>query len=264
VLQETLESAGIPFVGSDSVTSALAMDKCATKRVLRDVNIPTAHWEELVPGKACPLEPPVVIKPTAEGSSVGIRMCPTTEDVDSARRELEERYSSIMAEAFIDGREVTIGIVEGELLPLIEIRSANTFYDYDAKYKNPDTEYLFDPDLDPGVAEAGCSLLGVSFSRLASGSPISRSNAPENSTAHRPDSRSKIPLSGSPRPPASLQGSKSWSSMNSEPNRPTNIRSFVHMRSWRRVAGSTTSSSCIVKPTARSVLKAASCDRLPW
>ena len=166
VLQQTLEMAGIPFVGSDSKTSALAMDKCATKHALLDANIPTPRWGELVPGDDCPLEPPVVIKPTAEGSSVGVYLCFTTDEVAAARRQLEERYSNIMAEAFVDGREVTVGIVEGVLLPLIEIRAATRFYDYDAKYHRSDTEYIFDPDLGPGVEESCHEQARATWSRL--------------------------------------------------------------------------------------------------
>lgn len=152
VLQEHLERTGVPFVGSDAKASALAMDKCAAKRALLAEGVPTAQWAELTPGEPSAYMPPVVVKPVDEGSSVGVRMCHTEEELAAARAELEPKHPRLMAETFIDGRELTIGIVHGKLLPLIEIKTAVAFYDYEAKYERSDTEYILEPDVHPQVA----------------------------------------------------------------------------------------------------------------
>lgn len=152
-LQERLEATGIPYVGSGPAASALAMDKCATKTACAEVGVPTPRWAELQPGSACPFAPPLVLKPVDDGSSVGVRICHDAEEVATARRELEPTHARLMAELHVSGRELTIGVVFGTLLPTIEIRPAVEFYDYDAKYERDDTAYLFDPELDPGVED---------------------------------------------------------------------------------------------------------------
>jgi len=166
VLQGTLETAGIPFVGSDASVSARAMDKCATKALLKDHGIPTAPWAEITAGSDCPLEPPLVLKPIAEGSSVDVRQCMTADELADARSALQGRYESLMVERYIDGREFTVGVVEGVLLPLIEIRSGTAFYDYEAKYQRDDTQYIFDPDLENGIEDAFKQHAGATWKRL--------------------------------------------------------------------------------------------------
>jgi len=87
---------------------------------------------------------PCVIKPIAEGSSVGIKICP---DLATARAHLAQtlpQYGAMMVERFIAGPELTIGILDGRTLPIIQIQPATEYYDYEAKYTREDTRYLFD------------------------------------------------------------------------------------------------------------------------
>jgi D-alanine-D-alanine ligase len=118
------------------------------------VGVPTPPSRELRPGEPLDLEPPLVLKPANEGSSVGLRICHDRAAAEAARRELEPVTPRLMAERYVRGREVTVGVVNGETLPIIEIRPAVEFYDYEAKYTREDTAYLLDPELPPGVADA--------------------------------------------------------------------------------------------------------------
>ncbi|MEE2680956.1 MAG: D-alanine--D-alanine ligase [Planctomycetota bacterium] len=152
-LQKRLEATGIPFVGCGSTAAEAGMNKDETKRICRNARIPTPEWEVLEAGVACDLQPPCVVKPVAEGSSVGVRLCRDQSELTAARIELSATHSNLMAERLIEGRELTIGIVGDRVLPMIEIRTASGFYDYDAKYVRNDTEYLLPPRLPQGVQE---------------------------------------------------------------------------------------------------------------
>ena len=152
-LQERLESSRIPFVGSDSKASAAGMDKCETKRRCLDTGIPTLEWSELHPGVACTLPFPLVMKPVDEGSSIGVRICQDRSEFAEARNTLEGTHGRLMAERLATGRELTVGIISDEALPLIEIVPKSGRYDYEAKYERDDTAYVLDPELPSGIAE---------------------------------------------------------------------------------------------------------------
>jgi len=153
VLQERLETTGRPYVGCDPGASRLAMDKIATKERCTAAGIPTAAWSRLVPGEDPALEPPVVLKPVSEGSSVGVRICRTSTELAEARPMLEADHDDIMIERFVAGRELTVGVALGRVLPTIEIVPGDGFYDYEAKYERDDTEYIVAPPLPDGVDE---------------------------------------------------------------------------------------------------------------
>lgn len=165
-LQKRLEDAGLPYVGSGPQASQLAMDKHATKLACVEAGVPTASWARLTKGEDCPIEVPLVIKPIAEGSSVGVRICRTSAEVNDARAELENRHPQLMAETFIEGRELTVGIVLGQILPIIEIRTSVEFYDYEAKYERDDTDYLIDPELPEAIREACLAHARTTFGAL--------------------------------------------------------------------------------------------------
>ena len=153
-LQERLETTGRPYVGCGPAASRLAMDKVATKATCSEAGVPTAPWARLQPGEAPPIEPPVVLKPIAEGSSVGVRICRSAEALAEARPELEAEHDDLMIERFVDGRELTVGIALGQVLPTIEIVASSGFYDYEAKYERDDTDYIVNPDLPEGIDDA--------------------------------------------------------------------------------------------------------------
>lgn len=151
-LQDALEAAGLPYVGSEPAAARLGMDKVASKRIARACGVPTPEWIDPClepPGR---LEPPVVVKPVDEGSSVGVRLCTTPAEVEEAVRASSDRR--LMVERLVAGRELTVGLVCGEVLPIVEILPATGFYDYEAKYRRDDTRYHVEPPLDPEHAEA--------------------------------------------------------------------------------------------------------------
>lgn len=154
-LQRILDELGKPYVGSTPAAAALAMDKWATKTLLAKHGVPTPPAQVIVAEGHCTISPPLVLKPVDDGSSVDLRICRTQDQVNAARQELHPRRGRLLAEAYIRGRELTVGIVLDDPLPLIEIipSDAVEFYDYQAKYHRDDTRYALDPHLPEGVAE---------------------------------------------------------------------------------------------------------------
>ncbi len=152
-LQTVLESRGIPFVGSTAAASRLAMDKQAAKTVLHRAGIPTPAWQVVGRGDFTPAwEPagigfPCIIKPASEGSSVACKICHSAKEARDHLADTLGRYSTMLIEAYIQGPELTVGILDGKALPIIEIRPKTQFYDYQAKYIRDDTEYNFQIDL---------------------------------------------------------------------------------------------------------------------
>lgn len=167
-LQDILEADGRPFVFSGARASRLAMDKMASKMAALECGIPTpaSHVLDLRDG-ACPLEFPVVVKPIHEGSTVGLHVVRDEEDwrraMEQVRAEVAEAGRSVrsyMVERMIAGarggpaRELTVGVLDGRALPIIEITPASGLYDYEAKYHRNDTVYTLDPELPAGVGDA--------------------------------------------------------------------------------------------------------------
>lgn len=151
-VQGLLELLGIPYTGSGVLASALAMDKALTKVVLRAAGIPTPDFQRLDPtvtNCTVELEPPLVIKPNREGSTVGVTIVRRPEQLAAALAEAFTHGPDALAEAFVAGREVTVGILDGEPLPVVEIVPDGGFYDYTAKYTPGRTRYLCPAPLDP-------------------------------------------------------------------------------------------------------------------
>ncbi|MEE2906962.1 MAG: D-alanine--D-alanine ligase [Planctomycetota bacterium] len=155
-LQELLESDGRPFVGCGALAASAAMDKHHTKQVAQDLGIPTAPWERLDSQSTSTLSPPVVVKPVAEGSSLELHVANTDAERDAAIAHVLNHGDDVLVEQFIDGRELTVGIVGDETLPIIEIQAAEGLYDYQAKYTRNDTVYVINPEIDSIVQEAVC------------------------------------------------------------------------------------------------------------
>ncbi|MDG2094666.1 MAG: D-alanine--D-alanine ligase [Phycisphaerales bacterium] len=152
-LQRLLESDGRPFVGCGSTAAAAAMDKHTTKLLARELHIATPDWQLLHAVDACTLQPPVVIKPVAEGSSLDLHIADTIAERDAAIAQMRTHEESVLVETFIKGRELTVGIVDGRPLTIIEIKAASGLYDYEAKYQRDDTHYVVGPVLENGIEE---------------------------------------------------------------------------------------------------------------
>jgi len=155
VLQGALVSLGVPCTGSGVLGSALSMDKIRTKQVWNALGLPTPGYVRHRPGEdlgaaVAALGMPVVVKPSHEGSSVGITRVRETKDLADAIA-LAARYDGeLVIEQMILGEEYTVGVLQGAALPSIRIVPAGEFYDYHAKYVAEDTQYVC-----PGLDEAG-------------------------------------------------------------------------------------------------------------
>lgn len=147
-IQRRLEELGIPYTGSDAVSSALAMDKLASKETFQAGGIPTPEWV-VVPEDAThdqalrivDLGPgvPSVIKPLHSGSSIGVEVLRSRDDLVAY---LEHRPAGpLLVEEMLVGREMTVSVLGDEALPIVELRLARPFYDYTAKYGDGGTEY---------------------------------------------------------------------------------------------------------------------------
>ncbi|MDP7028782.1 MAG: D-alanine--D-alanine ligase [Phycisphaerales bacterium] len=161
-LQRLLTADGRPFVGAGPEAAALCMDKHTLKTLAADIGIETPPWTVLTEARAVSIDPPVVVKPVAEGSSLGLSMCHSESDTAAAVDALIRLRGAAMVEKRVDGRELTVGVVDGVALPVIEISPATPFYDYDAKYLRDDTTYTVDPQLSDslraGLAERSLRL----------------------------------------------------------------------------------------------------------
>ncbi|MFO1361105.1 MAG: D-alanine--D-alanine ligase [Burkholderiales bacterium] len=146
-LQGALELAGIPYTGSGVLASALAMDKWRTKLVWQAAGVPTPRYELLAAGSDFPavaqrLGLPLMVKPANEGSSIGMSKVRRAEDLDEAYALAANYDRLVIAEQFIDGPELTAGVLGRDALPLIRLETPRDFYDYEAKYVADDTRYI--------------------------------------------------------------------------------------------------------------------------
>ena len=145
-LQGALDLLAIPYTGSGVLASALAMDKWRSKLVWQATGLPVPDYVVLDAGSdfaaaEVRLGLPLFVKPASEGSSIGISKVKRAGELRAAW-ELAARYDScVIAEKYLAGGEFTVGILNGQALPVIRIVPATEFYDYDAKYLRDDTEY---------------------------------------------------------------------------------------------------------------------------
>lgn len=152
-IQERLEALGLPYTGSDPAASRLAFDKILSKEVLINHGVMTPAYEVLRPGSRRSLPLPAVVKPPRQGSSFGVHKVLREADWAAALAEAMGYNGEVLVEEFIPGRELTVGIVGGQALPVIEIRAPDSNYDYRAKYTKGVTEYLAPAPLPDAVAQ---------------------------------------------------------------------------------------------------------------
>jgi len=150
-LQALLELVGIPYTGSGPMGSAIAMDKDIAKRLFRDAAVPTPDWlmapaDPVLVGER--LGYPLVVKPSKQGSTVGLTVVKREEELAAAVEEAYRFDDEVMLERFIPGRELTVGILAGEALPVGEIIPKHEIFDYECKYQEGMAEEIFPaPDL---------------------------------------------------------------------------------------------------------------------
>lgn len=136
-IQAMLDLAGVPYTGSGHLASALAMDKDLSKQLFRQAGVATANWL-MAPASVAQVEGtlgfPVVVKPSKQGSTVGLAIVKAAADLDRAVAEAFEFDDEVMIEQFVAGRELTVGILGGDALPVGEIVPKHEIYDYECKY----------------------------------------------------------------------------------------------------------------------------------
>jgi D-alanine-D-alanine ligase len=157
-LQACLDFLGLPYTGSGALACALAMNKTISKQLAAGAGVPVADEMILDRSQVSDLDVgtrvidniglPVVIKPNSQGSSVGVRIVDTAEDLPAALECAARLDRTIMAERYIEGSELTVSILGDQALPIIEIRPKQGFYDYRNKYTDGSNDYLVPAPLD--------------------------------------------------------------------------------------------------------------------
>lgn len=166
-IQSVLDLAGLPYTGSGRLGSALAWDKDIAKRLFLAADVPTPAWRMApVTAKAVERELglPVIVKPSGQGSTVGLTLVEQHADLEAAITEAA-RFGEVMVERYIDGRELTVGILEGEPLSVGEIVPAEgPIFDYAAKYQVGGADEIFPADISAETARH-VQALGVAVHR---------------------------------------------------------------------------------------------------
>lgn len=181
VLQAVLDLARIPYTGSGVLASAVSMDKSLSKRIFRDLGIPTPDWVELeAPADlAAPWRPPIgagdlsrlggfplIVKPNDQGSSVGISVARRADELIPAIEEARRYSRLILVESFIEGREVTVAVLDERAFPVVEITPEGGWYDYQHKYTAGASRYEVPAKLPPAATERLLALARDAYKAL--------------------------------------------------------------------------------------------------
>lgn len=160
-IQRVLQNMGLWFTGSGVQASWDAFDKGVTQNLLKKFNITVAPYVTLSRTEQGGIDHirsvvgagPLVIKPCQEGSSIGVNIVLSDEDMQPALEEAWQYGQHVIVEKYIKGRELTVGIIDGTPLPVIEVRANKKFFDYQAKYEDGFTEYIVPADITAEVAQ---------------------------------------------------------------------------------------------------------------
>lgn len=148
-VQRQLQLLGMPYTGSGPKASELAYDKARAKGVLRAAGLTTPDWV-VIDAKDAPLpagwDPPLVLKPVEQGSSVGLQFVASRDQWVDALTSAWAAGGPLLCEPRMSGREITVGIIDGEALPIVEVRPRQGAYDYHNKYTVGATEYFCPAD----------------------------------------------------------------------------------------------------------------------
>jgi D-alanine-D-alanine ligase len=182
IIQSMLEIRGIKYTGSNVISSAVAMDKAMSKIIFKHFNISTPKWF-MVEKKNSDIEKikkdidekigyPCIVKPNDEGSTVGLTVCNSPSEIDKGLKSSFKYSQKTMIEEFIEGRELTVAILDKAALPVLEIKPKSGLYDYQSKYTKGMSEYFVPADITEDVAKSlqkdslkafnaiGCSVYG--------------------------------------------------------------------------------------------------------
>jgi D-alanine-D-alanine ligase len=175
-VQTILETIGVPYTGSGPIGSAIAMDKDVSKRLFRDAGVPTAPWlmAPVTPADAGEaLGWPLIVKPSKQGSTVGLTVVERAGEFDRALALAAEYDDEVMVERFVPGRELTVGILDDQALAVGEIIPKHALFDYECKYTPGMSEEIFPAALAEEVA-GECRRLGLAAHRVVKAGGYSR------------------------------------------------------------------------------------------
>jgi len=164
-IQCLLELAGKAYTGSNMTASAVAMDKAITKRLFASAKIPTPDWElyrlasdniedRLVEEIHRRFSFPIIVKPNDSGSTIGLSKVDNEADLRPALRMAIKESRNVLVEKYIPGRELTVAVLDGQALPVVEIKAAGGLYDYEAKYTKGKSEYVVPADVESETSKS--------------------------------------------------------------------------------------------------------------
>ena len=171
-MQGLLEQIGIPYTGCGVMASALTMDKMRTKMLWKAFGLPVAEMEIVTVENRANLNPesvvkklglPLMVKPSLEGSSVGLTKVKTMEELESAVDFALKFDRTVLIEEWLAGDEFTVPVLDGEVLPSIKIVPEGEFYDYDAKYISDNTQYFCPAGLTEALEQELCRLVKQAY-----------------------------------------------------------------------------------------------------
>ncbi len=169
-IQGVLEILGIPYTGSGILASALAMDKELAKKVFsyHAIPVPPSHVlaDLTAAATAIGFDLPWVVKPAAEGSSIGVSIVKSESELARAVSEARKYGPRVLIERYIEGKEVQIGILGGRAIGGVEVRPTVEFYSYAAKYTPGLTEYVLPPDIDGAAYERAAAVACAAHAAL--------------------------------------------------------------------------------------------------
>jgi D-alanine-D-alanine ligase len=158
-IQAALDLAGLPYTGSGARASALAMDKDRSKQIFRCQGIPTPEWLSYSASAAPDRGEmdaiggfPAVVKPNDQGSTIGLTVVGDPDGLSDAFVEAAAYSGEVIVERYIPGRELTVSILDGEALPIVEIIPEGGLYDYTRKYTQGASRYVVPAEIDPDLA----------------------------------------------------------------------------------------------------------------
>jgi len=152
-MQGALQTINMPYTGSGVMASSICMNKIVTKQLWAATDIPTPDFVVLdatmnYKQVAQQLGDVFIVKPSREGSSLGIHLVHNKEEFIAAVQAAQQHQGQLIAEQWIVGKEYTVAVVNDQALPVIRLKTKNEFYDYEAKYQSNDTQYLLPCGLD--------------------------------------------------------------------------------------------------------------------
>ncbi len=159
-IQGLLEMMRVPYTGGGVLASAVGMDKIICKKIAREIGVPCAKEMIFESGVLSvdqfvsdfDMEFPVIVKPSREGSTINMSIVKGRGELAAAIEMAVESDDKVIVEKYVKGREVTVGVLNGEALPTLEIAPKSGFYDYKSKYTKGMTEYIVPARIDEGVS----------------------------------------------------------------------------------------------------------------